>query len=151
MERFWNKVQKTESCWLWTGSLNSDGYATFHDHGTHSTKAHRFIYEQMFGPIERGLNVCHRCDVRHCVNPEHLFLGTQAENMRDCHRKGRYSSETGQTGSRHHHSKLRESDIPEIRRLREAGVTFKAIGERYGVRDVTIQNIFNGHTWSHVK
>jgi hypothetical protein len=151
MDRFWAKVEKTDGCWQWTGSRNSDGYGNFHDRGTHSTKAHRFIYERTYGEIPPGYNVCHRCDNPSCVRPDHLFLGTQADNMRDCQRKGRYSRATGQIGSAHHYSKLKESDIPIIRSLRASGVTFKAIGQRFGVRDVTIQNIFNGHTWSHVK
>lgn len=151
MDRFWMKVQKTESCWLWIGAQNSDGYGNFHDYGTHSIKAHRFAYERLVGPIPQGLSVCHHCDIRNCVRPEHFFLGTQRDNMRDCQQKGRYSHDTGQLGSRHHHSKLTESDVRQIRLFRSAGETFLAIANRFGVSDSTIQNIFNGHTWGHVR
>lgn len=155
IDLFWSKVERADGCWLWRGSLNPDGYGNFNarraDGSWRTFKTHRFAYWISRGGLPDNLNVCHSCDTRNCVNPAHLFLGTQADNMRDCQRKGRYSKATGQIGSAHHYSKLKESDIPVIRSLRASGVTFKAIGQRFGVRDVTIQNIFNGHTWGHVK
>lgn len=91
-ESFWSRVKKTEECWLWTGSKTSSGY------GLHCTKhkggkkiASRAIWESVNGPIPAGLLVCHRCDNPPCVRPDHLFIGTQSDNMRDASEKGRMS------------------------------------------------------------
>ena len=105
VERFWKNVDKTESCWVWTGSVRHFG----HGHLNVSRRrilAHRFSWELAHGPVPAGLNVCHRCDNPRCVHPEHLFLGTQGDNVRDMVAKGRHPK---QVAARRHRKEARAS------------------------------------------
>lgn len=85
---FWSKVEKTETCWLWTGGVYGGGYGRVR-RGNKESPAHRVAYELTNGPIQDGLQACHHCDNKLCVNPAHIFLGTQKDNMQDCAKKGR--------------------------------------------------------------
>lgn len=89
--RFWRRVERVESgCWLWRGSLDGGGYGQISTaQGFAPAKAHRVSWEMRNGPIPDGMVVCHTCDTPACVNPDHLFIGTQQDNMRDCSRKNR--------------------------------------------------------------
>lgn len=92
IESFWSKVDKTETCWLWTKSKYRHGYGCFCAMGTRH-KAHRVSYEIAYGKIKDGLFVCHKCDNPSCVNPDHLFLGTHKDNALDMVNKGRHPSQ----------------------------------------------------------
>lgn len=88
--RFWSKVDKTSTCWLWTGMPNGWGYGTFKVSAGNDRFAHRLSWEIHKGPIPKGLCVCHKCDRPICVNPDHLFLGSHRDNRDDAIRKGRW-------------------------------------------------------------
>lgn len=92
-ERFWQRVDKTETCWLWTGDKYPTGYGRIKVNGKFKS-THRFSYELNVGEIPKGeghhgICVCHKCDIKSCVRPDHLFLGTMMDNMHDMIRKGR--------------------------------------------------------------
>jgi len=92
-DRFWARVQKTDSCWLWTGAIQDKGYGRFVDDDGNHVSAHRFSYKLHHGSIDSDLFALHSCDVPRCVNPEHLRLGTQRQNIRDMMSRGRHASQ----------------------------------------------------------
>ena len=95
--RFWARVRKTDSCWLWTGARSDHGYGVLRPQAAPQVRVHRLSWAMHRGPIPEGLHVLHRCDVRSCVNPDHLFLGSQADNMADmwAKQRGRYGGHGG--------------------------------------------------------
>jgi len=146
-ERFWAKVVMAEGCWLWIAGKSSRGYGVLGDGAGGSIQAHRASWEINFGPIPKGMCVCHRCDVPACVRPSHLFLGTQSENVADMIAKGRRRG-GAPTGERNGSAKLTEAMVRDIR---EASGTQQAIAERYGVSQFTVSEIKRGKTWRHVR
>lgn len=146
--RFWAKVDRCgrDECWLWMGGKLNSGYGEFRigrqKNGNRSmATAHRLAYIATHGAIRRGLWVLHRCDVKLCCNPAHLFLGTPAENTADMHRKGRAS-----VGERHPGAKLTRDQVQQIRSLLGTR-TQRVIARQFGVSYGTISLIACGRIW----
>ena len=143
--RFWKRVQQdTSGCWLWIGSISHNGYGQLWI-ARRKVMAHRHSWEWHFGPIQSGKMICHKCDVRNCVNPDHLFIGTALENNRDCLRKGRAA-----IGSKNGQSKLTEDKVRRIKALPPNSNLWR-VAELLGVNRSTIERVLRGDTWSHVK
>ena|SRR3990167_7410463 len=147
-ERFWPKVNKSspDSCWLWTASLDANGYGQIGSGGRYGRplKASRVSWEIHNGPIPDGLLALHRCDVPACVNPAHLFLGTYKDNTQDMMAKGR-----GPCGERQGSSKLTQSDVQAIRAQRACGIQLKVIALRFGIQPSQVSRIAHHKRWAH--
>lgn len=159
--RFWAHFTKgtIDECWLWRGGKTAkDGHGRFRVNGK-KTIASRYSYELHFGPIPEGLFVCHRCDVRSCVNPNHLFLGTPAENAQDCANKGRgffnrpesaHARTKGakkRSGTKHGMARFSEADLQIIRALSENGYNGQVIANTFGCDRSVINKILAGKTY----
>ena len=145
--RFIAKIQIQQGgCWIWCGNHTWGGYGQVKVEGKQQL-THRAIYKTLIGPIPYGLCVCHKCDVRDCVNPDHLFLGTQAENIRDAQRKGRSRAPIGVENGR---AKLHEDQVREIRKAYANGEFQRNLATRYGLSKSGIQHIVSGPCWRHI-
>lgn len=147
-ERFWRAVEKAEGdgCWLWAGSLNTWGYGQIRDEAGKYQGAHRVSWRLAFGPVPQGMSVLHRCDNTRCVRPDHLFLGTQQENVRDRNTKGRDSR-----GSRHPNATLTEEQVLAARAMLANGDRIGVVARRFGVGYYAIADISRGRSWKHVR
>ena len=153
-ERFWSKIEKTPTCWLWTGSTNSNGYGSMLFYG-HTCGAHRLMLVwmgQLKHPIHNGDRannmVLHSCDNPRCVNPEHLTVGTNTQNQREAYaRKRRYAYK----GSTHANSKLTDDQVRDIRRLYDSGQMLQIpLAKMYGVSQRAISLITRRETYTCV-
>lgn len=157
--RFWSKVKKTNTCWLWTGTLTNKGYGKIGlgRRACGYVTTHRLSYEIANGPIPKGNGyhgtcVLHKCDNRACVRPNHLFLGTQKDNLHDMSSKGRHPSTKhpeDKRGIKNGRAKLTDKDISEIR-LKRGTVLQKDLAKQYGVSQVLISRIQLKKNWCHV-
>ena len=151
-QRFWAKVAKSDGCWEWTAYRNRTGYGVVRIYGQFHT-AHRVAYEWANGPIPAGRNVCHHCDNRACVRPDHLFAGTHRDNSQDALRKGRLVNNLAgldQKGEANPGSKLTNAFVLEIRRLYASGVRQSEIADRMGLTRPAVHYVVRRKTWSHV-
>ncbi len=143
--RFWEKVRKTSTCWLWVGSKNKWGYGSI-SNGHKSLKAHRVALELLGEKIPRGMCVLHRCDTRACVNPNHLSIGTTQDNINDRNAKGRQAR-----GASSGRSRLSESDVIKMRELHSNnGARPCELGKMFGVTQQQAGRVIRGASWSHI-
>jgi len=146
-ERFadkWEAVTET-GCWLWNASLNKTGYGQLNSGGRgRPLLAHRVSWELKHGPIPEGMCALHKCDTPACCNPDHLFLGTKAENMADMIAKGRAKHPRGRET---HNARLTESDVRAIRAATDSNL---AVATRFGVHPTHVCQIKKRRKWAHV-
>lgn len=140
-QRLQDGLDRSGECWLWTGTRAPNGYGQISVENRHRY-THRLAYEQAIGPIPDGKSVLHHCDVRHCCRPDHLFLGTQLENMHDMAAKGRKSSKNG--------SKLSPGQVMEIRRRYSGGALQDALAAAFGISQAQVSNVVRGACWPQV-
>lgn len=146
-DRFWSKVDPTGDCWIWTAGCTPQEYGQFTVRKGHFRGAHIVSYVLVRGPVPPGYVVCHRCDNPPCVNPDHLFLGTQSDNTRDMFAKGRGNSARGEANA---NSRLDPDKVRAIRQAPEKPGFRSALAREYGVSVSTIRQVLTGATWRHV-
>lgn len=144
--RFWAKVDKSDpdGCWIWIGSTSGAGYGRFHVN-RRGVLAHRVAYALVHGTAPAGIMLCHRCDNPKCVRPDHLFPGTQKDNMRDCSLKKR----SNRAGEHNGKSKLNWQAVADIRRRCQGDKAgMQALADEYSVAVDTIRRVIKGCAWT---
>ena len=142
---FWDQTETMpDGCIRWTGATTTAGYGRI-QFSRKEWYAHRLAWTLTYGEIPAGMEICHRCDVPGCVNPDHLFLGNHTENMRDARRKGRLA-----TGDRHPGAKLTADEVREVRARRMAGETTTSLAAAFGATTATISRITTGQAYRNV-
>ena len=146
--RFWAKVEIKGllDCWLWTGCKHSDGYGHIRD-GRKVMSAHRIAWELVYGSIPTGQYICHHCDVPACVNPNHLFIGSQKDNMDDMNAKGRGNYLKGEQNG---FSKLTEENVLAIRSLGKQDLKHADIAKRFSIQRSQVSAIMTRRAWKHI-
>ena len=143
VERFWSHVEKTPTCWLWRAKTNPFGYGIFWL--KKGRPAHIVVWEWAYGPIPAGHKILHHCDVPGCVRPDHLYAGTQRDNMHDMIRKGRRRLAVGEGMPTH---KLTGAEVKAIRTRAETE-TQASLAAEYNVHQCTISRIVARRRWKH--
>ena len=163
IERFWSFVRRSENdeCWIWNGRKDKNGYGVFIFEGK-SYRTHRLAWILTTGgELPPALKVLHKCDNPSCINPKHLYPGTNADNMRDMVLRGRslkgklnpshLHPENMPRGEQNTRSKLTEAKVRQIRKLAAKGVSNSVIGRQFGIWPNNVRFIINRQTWKHVK
>jgi hypothetical protein len=147
-QRFWNKVSIGDGCWEWLGARSPSGQGKINSGPPRNRAliASRVGWELVLGMIPQDLCVCHHCDNPACVRPDHLFLGTQAENLHDMAAKGR----SGQLGERNCFAKLTATTVLEVRRRVSSGERYAGIASDFGITEATVSDIKRRVSWSHL-
>ncbi len=139
MHRFWKRVLKSDGCWLWDGPPGSHGYGQALTDERRVTTAPRLAYELAYGPVPDGLFVCHHCDNKMCVRPDHLYAGTHAQNMDDVSKRGY-----------HPKRKLTHAEARAVKQRLANGDALRAIARASGLSQRAVQRIRDGHSYRHV-
>lgn len=149
-KRFWSKVVKTDSCWLFKSSLLR-GYGRF-GIGRGVFLAHRVALSLATGESMDGIEACHTCDNRACVRPDHLYRGDRASNMRDMWERGRANPRGGiyPKGERHHNAVLTAEIVLAMRARHAAGAALRQLAREYGIDRATATAAIKGRTWKHL-
>lgn len=134
-------VDARSGCILWTGAVAKGGYGNI-GYGGRTHAAHRLAWELKNGPIPAGMSVCHRCDVRACINTDHMFLGTAADNSKDRVTKGRQAR-----GETHPQAKLTSDDV---RMIRQRPAAHRTMATELGVNRATVLDVLKGRSWRHL-
>jgi hypothetical protein len=153
--RFWSHVDKSADCWTWNLYRNSRSYGQFVVSVGGKARAitpSRFSWELHNGPVPKGMLVCHRCDNRICVRPDHLFLGTAKDNSRDASRKGRFAAQKDpriRQGDNSPGRKLSSKDVLDIRRLSCGGMSQRELASKFSISKGQIYNIVHRKQWNY--
>lgn len=145
-QRFELQMQRSGGCWEWVGPKNGRGYGQFYFEGR-LTRAHRTSYRMHIGPIPDGMVVCHRCDNPSCVNPAHLFIGSQKDNVVDCVKKGRRADKRGENNG---HATITTEQALTIKQLWASGLSCLQIAKVMGVSRNLANSICHGRSWKHI-
>ena len=148
-KEFWNKVDicGEDDCWNWTAGKIPAGYGAFAI-GRKNIGTHRLAYEYSVGKIPDGMFVCHRCDNKSCCNPNHLFLGTNSDNMNDMYKKGYGPNNKGENNGKH---KLTSDEVKNIVFLKRTQHLFdKVIANKFNISESIVSRIISGAIWSSV-
>ena len=150
-ERFMSRVDQSGDCWIYQGDKTTNGYGTVRVRNQR-TAAHRYSYEVHVGPIPDGMLVCHACDNPLCVRPDHLWLGTPADNVHDMHLKGRQAKDVRRyRGEAHARSKLTADAVRAIRaEYVPRKVPQRELARRYGVSQRLVLMVLKREIWRHV-
>lgn len=147
-DRFHEKYipEVNTGCWLWCAGTFRDGYGKIRINGKF-LKAHRYSYEIHYGEFDKTKNICHKCDVKPCVNPQHLFMGTPLDNTRDKIKKGRARYHRGEEC---HTARLAEYEVKEIRDYYKSGISSKFLAQKYRITKGHVWGIVTRKRWKHV-
>lgn len=146
-KRFLSKIIKTDNCWLWNAGIRPNGYGSFWAK-TKTVTSHRYSYEIFKGDIPKNMCVCHSCDNRKCVNPDHLWLGTQKENLQDMYLKKRNPNIIRKRGEKSEFAKLNNEKVSIIKMLYKKGkYTYETLGKKFNVGHTTIYRIIKNKTY----